>query len=432
MTIQAYEVNFDSLIGMTHLPLETSNPRLAAMQGLNKAKLLASLGIKQAFFPPQERPHLPTLNRIGFEGTTRDILSSAKKTWPWILPLVSYSPKAANAATISPSIDSADSHLHFTPANLASHFHRSMEAETMGRILRAIFPNPIYFAPHKPLPSEELFFDLGAANHTRFCKSYGSPGVQLFTYGKVSYDPERDFPKPKKQPACQTKEASETCARLHRLYPGHSLFACQNPSSIDEGVFQNDLVAMGNQNLLLIHEKALWKQNEILELLKQTVSNICNTELIVIEVKEAEIPLKIALSTYFFNSQLITLNDGTMNLIAQEQCKESDPIQQFLKNLFTDNSNPITGVHYVDLSEEGPASLRLRIVLNETELAETNPAVFFSEKLYQELSSHIQRYYPERLTLSDLSNPDLYQRSCESLDAISKILNLGAIYSFQH
>ncbi len=453
MTIHAYEVNFDGLVGMTHcfgglslgnIPStdnegDISNPRLAAIQGLNKMKFLSSLGIKQAVLPPQERPHIPSLNKVGFDGTTVDILSRVKRSAPWLLPHVSSSASmwAANAATVSPSIDSADSHIHFTPANLATYFHRSIEAETTSRILRAIFPNNVNFAHHSPLPSSELFFDEGAANHTRFCKTYGGPGYQFFTFGKSLQDTNGETPRPKKFPARQTKEASEAITRLHRLFPGHFSLAFNSPSAIEAGAFHNDLVAVGNQNVLLIHEKAIWRQFETLDRLKSGVSDVCGTDLIVIEVKEEQFPLKDALDSYFFNSQLVTLNDDSMALIAPESCKDFDNLNAYLKELLNDPGNPIGAIHYVDLSESlknggGPACLRLRVVLNAVELAEMNQGVLFTEDLYKELVAHVTKYYPEKLSLSDLADPQLYTRNCESLDAISKILKLGDIYSFQN
>lgn len=444
MTTHAYEVNFDGLPGMTHCfgglsfgnepSLENegdvSNPRLAALQGLNKMKFLASLGIKQAVLPPQERPHIPSLRQVGFSGTISDILQAAKKTCPWILPQVSSSASmwTANAATVSPSIDSVDSHIHFTPANLATYFHRSMEAKTTQKILQAVFPNTIFFEHHSPLPANELFPDEGAANHTRFCKNYGSPGVQFFTYGKSIVDP--SSPKPRKYPARQTKEASEAIARLHLLYPGHTIFAYNHPDAIDQGAFHNDLVAVGNQNVLLIHELALWKQGEILDQLKKTVSHVCDTELIVIETK---LPIK----SYFFNSQIITLDDGKMALIAPESCRRYPEVERFIDELLNDSKNPIGQVHYIDLSESlknggGPACLRLRVVMNNAELSEMNQNVLFTEELYQKLTTHVNKHYPSSLSLADLANPKLYQKNCDALDELSKILQLGEIYSFQH
>ena len=41
----------------------------------------------------------------------------------------------ANAATVSPSADSDDGKVHFTPANLQNKLHRSIEAPTTARII---------------------------------------------------------------------------------------------------------------------------------------------------------------------------------------------------------------------------------------------------------------------------------------------------------
>ena len=66
----SFEVNFDGLVGPTHNyaglaqgnvhsannKSKPSNPRQAALQGLDKMKLMHDLGYKQAIIPPQERP----------------------------------------------------------------------------------------------------------------------------------------------------------------------------------------------------------------------------------------------------------------------------------------------------------------------------------------------------------------------------------------
>src|SRR5215207_770580 len=82
MSETAYEVNFDGLVGPTHSYAglaygnlasqqnrgAVSNPKAAALQGLAKAKLLADLGARQAVLPPQERPDVEALRRLGFAG----------------------------------------------------------------------------------------------------------------------------------------------------------------------------------------------------------------------------------------------------------------------------------------------------------------------------------------------------------------------------
>lgn len=452
MSTLAFEVNFDGLVGMTHtygglslgnLPSmenrgHVSNPRQAAHQGLEKMKLLHTLGVRQAVLPPQERPFVPILNQLGFSGNVQDVITRITEDAPWLLYEISSSASmwAANAANVSPSIDSSDSHVHFTPANLASNFHRAIEAETTGRILKAIFPNPVFFEHHSPLPSNALFYDEGAANHTRFCRNYHSAGVQLFVYGKSSQDVAYSKKEPQKFPARQTLEASNAVSRLHALYPDHYVFAQQNPDAIDAGAFHNDMMSVGNLNVFLVHELAFKRQKEVLDELRKKVSQYCDVELNAIEVKEKQVPMKEALACYLFNSQIVSLPDGSMVLIAPTACQQNDKIQTFLKEISEDKTNPIAAVRYVDLSQSmanggGPACLRLRVVLNENELAETNPGVLFNDTLFNKLKAHVDKYYPTHLTLEELGNPSLYERNCESLAELTKILNLGKVYNFQ-
>ncbi|MGH8539890.1 MAG: N-succinylarginine dihydrolase, partial [Stenotrophobium sp.] len=84
--MSAVEANFDGLVGPTHNyaglafgniasaqnAAQVSNPKTAALQGLAKMLALAELGIAQGVLPPQERPHLPTLRKLGFSGRDAD------------------------------------------------------------------------------------------------------------------------------------------------------------------------------------------------------------------------------------------------------------------------------------------------------------------------------------------------------------------------
>lgn len=452
MSSQAFEVNFDGLVGITHcygglspgnLPSEqhqgqVSNPRQAALQGLEKMKLLHDLGVKQGVLPPQERPHLPTLRALGFQGTLENMLKTATAAAPWLIPPLSSSSSmwTANAATINPSADASDRHVHFTPANMPTYLHRSIEAETTGKILKAIFKNPVFFTHHDSLPFGGIFYDEGSANQLRFCNNYGSPGVQLFVFGKSFAPLEIPLPEPAQYPARQSKEGSEAIIRLHKIFRDRSVLAQQHPDAIDAGVFHNDLAGFGNQRVFILHEKAFWKQNLVLEELKRKVETITEASLQVFEVKEEEIPLAKAVSTYFFNSQLVTLPDQSMALIAPIECQRDEGVQNYLRRLIESRDNPILSTRYVDLSQSlqnggGPACLRLRVVLNNIELNEMNQSVLFSETLYQQLKNYIIRYYPTRLTLQDLNDPALYQLNQEALNELSKILNLPLIYHFQ-
>ena len=142
----------------------------------------------------------------------------------------------ANAATVSPSTDTADGRVHFTPANLVTLLHRSIETETTTRVLRAIFSDPGRFVVHDPLPASVPSADEGAANHTCFAGPAGDgPGVEFFVHGRSAVG--AGSPGPKRHPARQTLEASEAIARRHGLDTARTVHARQHPDAIDAGVF---------------------------------------------------------------------------------------------------------------------------------------------------------------------------------------------------
>jgi succinylarginine dihydrolase len=197
----AREVNFDGLVGPTHNygglaegnlaaaanEGQVSNPREAALQGLAKMRTLLELGLLQGVLPPHERPLVPALRKMGFGGSDADVIRIAAMASPQLLEGTSSASAmwTANAATVSPSADTSDGRVHFTPANLASHFHRGLEAPTTTRVLKAIFADEARFAVHDAVPFP-TFGDEGAANHCRFAKTHGSKGVELFVYGRVA------------------------------------------------------------------------------------------------------------------------------------------------------------------------------------------------------------------------------------------------------
>lgn len=445
---QAIEMNFDGIVGPTHhygglsygntASIQhghlTSNPKKAALQGLEKMRKLMSLGIKQGIMPPQERPFIPLLHHLGFTGKPVEILQKAWQIDPQLVIGCSSAACmwAANAATVSPSADSRDGRLHFTPANLLNQFHRSFEAVTTGRILHTIFNHPAYFAHHYPLPYHALFSDEGAANHLRFCKTWDHPGVQVFVFGKSM----TSSLLPKNFPARQTEEASQAIARLHRLSPSRLIFAQQNPEVIDAGVFHNDVIAVSHQNFFLYHERAFVDSITLIQHLRQQLESQCQTPLLDYQVKESEVSLAEAIKTYLFNSQIVTLPDQTLLLLAPQECQSSSSVQAFLQKLLADQTQPIRQVIYQDIRESmknggGPACLRLRVVLTRQEYAAMHHPVELTEALDQKLVRWIEKHYRDQLTPDDLSDPQLLQEGEQALDALTGLLELGNLYSFQ-
>ncbi|WP_404343606.1 N-succinylarginine dihydrolase [Pseudoalteromonas mariniglutinosa] len=445
--MHAVEVNFDGLVGPTHnyaglsygnvasLSHATahSNPREAVLQGLEKMKAMHALGLAQGIFAPHARPDINVLKRLGFSGSDNQIIAKAYKTDP-ILLRACYSASAmwtANAATVSPSADTLDGKVHFTAANLNNKFHRSLEPTTTSALLGAMFNDPHYFTHHPHLPEQGFFGDEGAANHNRLSDHHGANGLEIFVFGASSFN--NELPKPTKFPARQTLEASHAIARLHQLKNENQLFIQQNPEVIDQGVFHNDVIAVANGNVLLCHEQAFLNQATAIKQIKNNY--LGGLPLHIIEVPSNKVSVSDAVSSYLFNSQLITLPSGAMLLVAPQECQRNKAVNNYINELLADE-NPIEQVRFFDLRQSmqnggGPACLRLRVALTEAELAAVNPAVRFTEEKYTQLVTWANTHYRDSLSSDDFADPQLLIESYQALDQLTQILNLGSVYPFQ-
>jgi succinylarginine dihydrolase len=421
------EVNFDGLVGPTHSYAglsygnvasarnqgAASNPRKAALQGLAKMEAVAALGLVQGVLPPHERPHIPTLRARGFDGSDAEVL-----------------------ATVMPAADAHDKRTHFVVANLREMFHRAIEPPVTERALRAIFADESRFAVHTALRSESRegadYGDEGAANHTRLTASAAnggeSAGVHFFVYGTAP-DAARV---PKKFLARQTLAASERVAQLGLLDRARCVFAQQNADAIDAGVFHNDVIAVGNGNVLLCHELAFEDRFATLASLR----NVVGDSLVVAEIRTDEVPLEDAVKSYLFNSQLLTLPDGSMALVAPGECEENPRVKAAIDRVISDAANPLKRVIYMDVRESmrnggGPACLRLRVPMTDAELGAMNRAALVDAAKLAELRAWVTKHYRESLLPSDLADPALLRESRDALDELTRILQLGIIYDFQ-
>jgi succinylarginine dihydrolase len=441
----AREANFDGLIGPTHNYAGlspgnvasvtnaggTSKPKAAALQGLAKMKTLMDLGLTQGVLPPQHRPDLAALRRIGFAGTDEKILRDAHESDPTLLPAVwsASSMWAANAATVSPSADTDDDKLHITPANLISNYHRSLEHPTTTRMLRMIFNDESHFTVHDPLPDQMRFADEGAANHIRFASAHGEPGVEMFVYGFDREDPAGGA---RKYPSRQTRSACQAIARMHRLDPIKTVYTRQHPDAIDAGVFHNDVIATGNESVFMYHEQAFATSRSMIT----DIAGPLGRELNIIEACNSDFSLSDAVTSYIFNSQIITLADGSMALIAPLEAQENPRVNRFVERMIGDASNPINTVRFLDVRESmrnggGPACLRLRIVLTDQELDSVHQGVLMTDELLAKLMRWVEKHYPDELSGDDLLDSSLARALTDALDELTQILDLPGLYPFQ-
>lgn len=446
MMSHVHEVNCDGLVGPTHnyaglsvgnlaslaSRRQQSHPREAALQGLTKMRLLDELGVRQIVLPPHVRPDLGMLRRAGFAGGDVQVIERAAATAPDLLA-AAYSASsmwAANSATVCPSVDTTDGLVHFVPANMVSEPHRAIEAGQTAVILKRIFHDPSCFAHECPLPASILFRDEGAANHSRLCGDYGRRGVHLFVHGESAFHP--DPLRSRVHPARQTIEASHAVARLCRIPDDRALFARQHPDAIDAGVFHNDVASVADRNLLLIHERAWVNQRCVIDEIRRVLGQCCEAQLRVVEVPEAMLSLAQAVSSYLFNSQIVRAGDGTTVMICPEQCERMERARAVVDMVMAQGG--IDAVHYVNLDQSmsnggGPACLRLRVVLNDAELAAVHPSVIFTPALADKLETWINTHHRESLDPDDLRDPRLIDESCRSVDELSRLLDLPDLYA---
>ncbi|APE26847.1 N-succinylarginine dihydrolase [Aurantiacibacter gangjinensis] len=391
------EINFDGIVGPSHnyagLSLGNlaatknagarSYPRAAALQGVAKMRQNMERGLAQGFLLPLPRPSKQWLDEIAADDDTDPALIaaawSASSMW------------TANAATVSPAPDTPDGICKLSVANLVTMPHRSMEWPDTYDQLSLAFADPAHFRVMHPAPA--CFGDEGAANHMRFCEGHGGKGVEVFVYGRSG----GPFP------ARQHEQASRTVARRHGLDPARTVFIEQNPEAIAAGAFHNDVVAVANERVLFTHARAFADQSAAYAAIRAAFP-----ALEVVEVPEEAVSLSEAIGTYLFNSQLVTLPDGSMELVAPGECADSKAVTAWAAEAVGGNQ-PIRAIRYVDVRQSmanggGPACLRLRVVADP---AKVDQRFMLDENKAALLEDVIGQYWPEHIDTGEIGSDTL-------------------------
>ena len=423
------EINFDGLVGPTHnyAGLSPGNlasasnagavarPRAAALEGLAKMRLVMDLGVPQGFLPPPLRPTPAPLRAAGFQGSVAKVLEAAAKADPALFRAASAASSmwTANAATVIAEADSGDGRLHLVTANLASMLHRAVEADETHALLRRVFPYGPRFAVHPPLPLGVHFGDEGAANHMRLTVSHAERGLNVFVFGRP-----RGGPFPERQ----ALRASQAVARLAGLAAEDAVFALQSGDAVAAGAFHNDVVAVANERVLLAHPEAFDRPDTLFD---ATRGRVAGAE--IIEV--ADISLADAVSTYLFNSQIVTLPGGGMALILPAEVRENTTVWDALHRALA-SSRAITRVEVVDVRESmrnggGPACLRLRVPVSEAARAAIHPGYLLTPARWDELAALVERLWPEAVAPDDLLDPDLWAAARAVDDALKAFVAHG-------
>ncbi len=400
-----------------------SNPKEAALQVLQLVRLLKSLGLEVGILPPQLRPSLALLS-TRFSGDAKTMIARAAQEAPELLEAACSSSAmwVANAATVTPSCDSADGMLHLTAANLATNRHRRIEAADTCATLKEIFAHVPKARVHEPLDAQRGLRDEGAANHMRLAPSHSASGLNVFVYGT-------DGNGSGAASARQTLSASQVVKIQHRIVDAGAVFVKQHPQAIAQGVFHNDVIAVSHASFLLAHESAYAEGAADFARIEAAYHALHPGEKLNLRiVRDHELTVEEAVRTYFFNSQLVTSN-GRMHIIAPEETRAlfGGKAARLLESICAD-------VHYADLRQSmnnggGPACLRLRVPMTRAQLASVkeHTNVMAYDGMLQALEKTIEKHYPNAIAPHDLADPALYERSLALLTELSALLELKLV-----
>ena len=412
------EINFDGIIGPSHNYAglspgniasannagAVSQPRAAALQGVEKMRANLRLGLAQGFFLPLDRPNRQWLSGLSTdmanaEPHIRAAAFSASAMW------------AANAATVSPAPDSADGKCHLSAANLLTMAHRSHEWTGTLAQLKLAFADERHFAVHPPVPPP--FGDEGAANFMRLCRSHGEAGLEIFVYGKSG----GPFP------ARQHLEASKAVARAHRLDPERTLFIQQSEIAIAAGAFHNDVVAVANERILFTHEQAFEEPEAAYTAIRDKMPEI---EIVIVPADR--ISLADAVQSYLFNAQLVTLPSGEMALILPTEAQSNPRVWGWLEEHIAGNG-PIRRLIPVDVRQSmanggGPACLRLRVVADP---ATVDPRFIANEAKLDRIADVVASHWPEAIAPSDLGRPEMVEQVQAARTALLSACDLSEL-----
>lgn len=413
------EINFDGIIGPSHNYAglspgniasasnagAVSQPRAAALQGIEKMRANLRLGLAQGFFMPLDRPNQAWLaglatNMADAEPHIRAAAFSASAMW------------AANAATVSPAPDTADGRCHLSAANLLTMPHRSHEWTGTLAQLRLAFADEDHFAVHPPVPPP--FGDEGAANFMRLCPSHGEAGLEIFVYGKSG----GPFP------ARQHIEASKAVARAHQLDRDRTLFIQQAEAAIAAGAFHNDVVAVANERVLFTHEQAFEDPEIAYALIRERMP-----EAEIVVVPADRVSLADAVQSYLFNAQLVTLPDGGgMALILPTEAQDNPRVWGWLEDHVAGNG-PIRRLVPVDVRQSmanggGPACLRLRVVADP---ATIDPRFLADGGKLDRMAEVIAAHWPESIAADRIGDPELIEQVRRARLALLACCELSAL-----
>jgi len=179
----------------------------------------------------------------------------------------------------------------------------------------------------------------------------------------------------------------------------------QSQTAVDAGAFHNDVVAVSNLDLLLCHAEAFTDLQGFGDDIRRCVPGAR-----IIEV--SDLSLTDTVSSYLFNSQLVSLPGGGMGLILPAEAAENPAAKRAVDQIVS-RAGDIEHVEYVDVRESmrnggGPACLRLRVPLSQAGLAGVHPGYILDLNRIERLERLVEAHWPKSVSPNDLQDPELW------------------------
>jgi len=212
----------------------------------------------------------------------------------------------ANAATCTPVKTVQTGKMHLVPANLTAMFTAPSRPTLPRAALGPSSANRDRSPCTSRCPAAPIFSDEGrcqphAPLHAGFTGSaplrLGSPGLRRGGLTSAALSRAADA-----RGLAGAGRLSARWTRRARSFPR------QHPLGIDAGAFHTDVLAVANAQVLLLHELAFAEHQALL----QQLSALLGEELVAYVASERELPAAAAVAAYPFNSQLLSLPDGSM------------------------------------------------------------------------------------------------------------------------
>ena len=200
----------------------------------------------------------------------------------------------ANSATHIINDDSGEH--YFFISNLYTHLHRRYEYLQTFDLYSQFFNHPI---SNIKLVSKD-YPDEGAANSICFSSSDSTKNLYLFVYG---YSRDRNLINSR-----QSRAAFEFMINSTNLPEKNFVLAKQSQSSIENGVFHNDVISFGAKDLFVYHERAFDDSQKIVNELSSKFNELTGNTFRTFCVLDKDLPLNIAIKSYFFNSQIAVVD----------------------------------------------------------------------------------------------------------------------------